>query len=899
MDSGRNQKPSGRQRAAVAGERQELVDCYRRLRSLDPFFSPQAEVVLERLEEIGRGGMGTVHRVRDLRLGREAALKLLLPDRVTNARSAMRFRREVEITARLDHPGIPPVFDAGTTALGQQFLLMRLVCGDTMANRIQTLHAGAALEAEAFRPLLEGLLKAGEAVSFAHSRGIIHRDLKSENIMIGKFGEVQVLDWGLAKDVSGSVESEEALRESLPQISAEDAVKVGLTRAGAAMGTPGYMPPEQVVGSRQVDERSDVFALGAILTEILTGRPPVDGATALEVMAATLRGGIETPHARDRSLPAELDSIASHALAEDPADRYPSVTDLLCDLRSYLAGTRVNAHAYSSWDLVRRFPRERPAFVVGVVFALLLGLTLLLAAGLLLSRERESEARGLKAEAEKQRGVAEARTAEALLQRRAARDQEAEANRLRGVAETQRILAEGQEAAAEMQRRIADDALERNRAFIDTGRLRLWLEHAQEIDTHSWPLSKRSVPALEKWLAGAKVLLSTLPRHRRRLHEVSQGDGTDLGVRVEKASLESLIQNLVALSKPHPRDPWGATIPGFELRRLFARRVRDLTVTSSRARDRWETALRSISSMPVYADLNLKPIEGLLPIGIDAQSGLWEFWHVMSGEAPAMNQGKLVISPKTGIVLVLIPGGVFTQGSNAGRSNERPPHRVNVRPFMMSKYEFTQGQWERVLGGNPSQYAAGELKQGRQLDGRQPVESVSWTEANQALRRMGLRLPSEAQWEYVARAGTTSEWWTGSSSKTLSQGSKTLSQGENLADSSFASDASFAPTPGVDFDPSLEDGYALHAPVGSLRPNPFGLHDMLGNVAEWVQDTGCNDYTGLNSSDRPRENEGIPFRVTRGGCWSELPEKSRSAYRVWLGPSYRYNNLGFRPALCH
>jgi formylglycine-generating enzyme required for sulfatase activity len=177
-----------------------------------------------------------------------------------------------------------------------------------------------------------------------------------------------------------------------------------------------------------------------------------------------------------------------------------------------------------------------------------------------------------------------------------------------------------------------------------------------------------------------------------------------------------------------------------------------------------------------------------------------------------------------GIVLVLVPPGSFAMGSAKGpRPDERPTRTIQVGAFYLSKYEMTQGQWERATGVNPSRYRPPMGDGGRAITLLNPVERVSWDDCERTLRWLGLKLPSEVQWEYAARAGTETEWWTGDDERTL-QGAA------NLADQALERFG------GLSASVSWDDGHGVHATVGSFRANAFGLHDVIGNVSEWTQD---------------------------------------------------------------
>jgi tetratricopeptide (TPR) repeat protein len=297
------------------------------------------------LREIARGGMGRVLGAFDLGLEREVALKVLLP-----GADADRFVREAKITARLPHPGIPPVHALGMLSDGSPFLAMKLVAGQTLAVEMKT----------ADRPrLLQAFTQVCQSVGFAHSRGVIHRDLKPANVMVGAFGEVQVMDWGLAKDLSGrdlsgERHSEGALPEpfvgttSTQTIDYEPSDKSAddQTRAGTVMGTPWYMAPEQARGEA-ADARADVFALGGILCAILTGQPPFTGQSAAEVVRRAGAADLAEANARLDSCgaDAELLALCRRCLSPDPADR-PAEGQAVADgLTAYLSGVQERLRA--------------------------------------------------------------------------------------------------------------------------------------------------------------------------------------------------------------------------------------------------------------------------------------------------------------------------------------------------------------------------------------------------------------------------------------------------------------------------------------------------------------------------------------------------------------------------
>ncbi|MDF1661766.1 MAG: protein kinase, partial [Planctomycetota bacterium] len=303
----------------------------------DPHFAPHINHVLERREELGRGGMGVVYRVFDKRLKREAALKILHAG-LSDPDSHLRFQREAEVMAQLDHPAIPPVYEMGMTPQGESFMLMKVVEGVTLKQRIHKFQFTNS-KAPELTELLMCLVKVSEAMAFAHSKGFLHRDLKPSNIMIGEFGEVQVMDWGLCRKIG---QGESHLTKASLTLDSSEANTLGLTKEGAVLGTPGYMPPEQISGDK-VDERADVFAFGAILTELLTGRPPVQGRTPLDCLIATMHSEIATPRQRNAAIPIELDSIAANCLETDRDERTSSMDDIGRQLLSFIGNKEQGA----------------------------------------------------------------------------------------------------------------------------------------------------------------------------------------------------------------------------------------------------------------------------------------------------------------------------------------------------------------------------------------------------------------------------------------------------------------------------------------------------------------------------------------------------------------------------
>lgn len=267
-------------------------------------------------ELLGRGGMGAVYRATDRLLGRDVALKVITTE-IEQDDIARRLEREARVLAALEHPGIVAIHDAGMLSDGRPFYVMRLVRGRRLDEQVRNESRGERLRR---------FLSVCDAVSFAHSRGVIHRDLKPANVMVGEFGEVLVLDWGVAK-VTG---------DESPAATQQTTSANGDTADGVVIGTPGFMAPEQTSGATRIDGRADVYALGAILRAL---------------------AGVG-------KVPAPLRAVIERATALNQDERYASVDALAADVRAWLDGAAVSAYSESIWERLLRFYRRNSALIL-------------------------------------------------------------------------------------------------------------------------------------------------------------------------------------------------------------------------------------------------------------------------------------------------------------------------------------------------------------------------------------------------------------------------------------------------------------------------------------------------------------------------------------------------------
>jgi tetratricopeptide (TPR) repeat protein len=278
---------------------------------------------------IASGGMGVVYQATDAVLGREFAVKVLQDKFGPASGAARRFADEARIAAQLQHPAIPPIHDLGTLPDGRPFLAMKLIKGDTLEALLKK-RPDATQDRGRFVAAFELVC---QALAFAHARNVIHRDLKPANVMVGNFGEVQVMDWGLAKVLgtrTESLEDPEATRAETEIQSVRDS-DAAFTQAGSILGTPAFMPPEQAIGAiDQIDKRSDVFGLGGILCAILTGRAPFVADTAESTRQAAARGQVTEAFARLDACDAdpELVALCERCLAPEKADRPANAGEL-------------------------------------------------------------------------------------------------------------------------------------------------------------------------------------------------------------------------------------------------------------------------------------------------------------------------------------------------------------------------------------------------------------------------------------------------------------------------------------------------------------------------------------------------------------------------------------------
>ena len=803
--------------ASDAGLAKELRELLERLASDDSFLArpvdlspklphssppaPRSIAGFRILRELGHGGMGVVYLAEQATPRRLLALKVLREGVAGD--SLARFRREVEALGRLRHPGIAQIYEAGverTNGGERPWFAMEYVEG-----RPLSVHAREERLAPAEAIAL--FLQVCDTVQAAHEAGILHRDIKPENILIEASGRARLVDFGVAR-MTGSDLAAATLR----------------TATGELVGTLAYMSPEQTSGGQEpLDARSDVYALGVVLYELLTGELPYTKNRVLmhELVQAIREEDPRPLTALRRGIDPELGTIVGKALEKDPARRYASAAALAADLQHHLAHEPILARRPSALYQLEKFARRHRGLVAGIV-ATGVALTAGLGAALL--------------------ALGRAQRAESALERE--RDALVVLSDLQGI-----------------------ELLTQRAALL-------------------FPATPERAPDLEQWLVEARAIVG---RHAEQRADVETLESRDVAgdklAMLSGEGLERLRKLRGALATF--RDPDRGALNEIERRYEVAMTLERRTL-GDHAGD-WERACAAIADPAgPYRGLVLRPQLGFVPLGPDPASNLWEFGHYgASGEIPTRDElGLLHSDDESGLVFVLLPGGIYLQGGafsgSVGLHYEGPPREVALAPFFLSKYEVTQGQWLRVMGSNPSQHELGTTFAGITTTLLHPVEFISWLDVTEMAERLDLCLPTEAQWEYAVRAGTRTTFWTGEDPESL------VCSGNMGYHARWGDPRSLL----------LHDPWEIHAPAGSFRPNLFGLHDMLGNVKEWCLDPWFGDYheRSLRAGDGLVIGVGDGHFAIRGGCWGEAESESRSAHRTDGRDAWRQPWIGVRLA---
>ena len=823
----------------------------------------------EDLGLLGEGGMGEVRRVRDRDLNRVMAMKVIPTALMEHPAVLARFVEEAQCSAQLQHPGIVPVHALGRLKDGRVYFTMREVRGRTLSDVIAEVHAASRERWESgasgwtFRRLVDAFVKVCEAVGYAHARGVVHRDLKPANVMLGEHGEVLVLDWGLAK-VRG-------LRDRVAEAGDLDVVITDrsssggpATRIGAVAGTPAYMPPEQARGEvDRIDARSDVYALGAVLYEILAGRPPYEGPSGQAVLRMVLAGppdppgqagrpardtwsygpeSLEEPARGGPPLAEELAATCLRAMAREPHERHDNAAELAVEVTSWLEGAR---------------RRERALEVV--VEAAALG----------------PAAAALRAQVD----ILRAEAARLLLDVKVWEPEERMAL----------AWAKEDEAAA----------LERRSEALD-------LESEQ-----------RLIGALQIDPAAPEAHEALAERHGAA-HAVSEQARDDRGVARE----EALLRAHAARAAPAVAHRWGTYLkgdgalslvtdpPGAEVD-LFRYETRNRRLVPVFERSLGATPLRAVPiSMGSYLCVVQHPLSAAVryPVCI----GRAEHWD---GVAPATHHPHAIPLPRRTDLAAddcYVPSGWFWSGGDPDSGDVMPRRRLWCEGIVFRRFPITnreyiaflddlvgRGREAEALRWAPRERAGLEGQEGTMNYGRDahghfvlvaddegdiwlpdwPVVNVHfgcaeafarWSAARTGQR---WRLPAELEWEKAAR---------GVDGRFFPWGDAFTPSWCNMRDSQPA-----RPLPaGVDTYPVDESVY--------------GVRGLGGNVEDWCADLYTKE--GPSLGDRIVEPAFLgnvnlspsSRRAKRGGSWTAFARNGRCCNRVGYEPLTRGGNIGIR-----
>jgi serine/threonine-protein kinase len=723
------------------------------------------------VRQLGIGGMGTVFLAEQIAVGnRLVALKVLSRKLLDDPEFLRRFQNEAASTGRIRHPNVVTVYESGQGEEGTPYIAMEYLEGETLRQALTA--RGALPVAECAKVLRQ----AARGLHAAHRLGILHRDLKPNNIFLTRSDEggviVKVLDFGMAK-----------LREFATQ-----------TLTGTVLGTPAYMSFEQASGmkSDDLDARSDIYSLGVVAYEMLAGQVPFHSETPLGYLRKHLQ---DTPTPLRTVRPElatllEVDRIVMKALAKDRTQRYASALEFAREFTS-AASAQAPAEAFAKTTVVDLHEKGRPE-----------------------DRPRTWE----KLDAER-RGAQQGEV-DPLLGDRAGTDR-------RGAEQT------------------------------DAARLASW--HA-EPDRLS---GNRQAAENER------VVSQSRPRVAGRL--IFAGDSYDLGR--EKPVKKFLILGLLALA-----------VIGGETWHLLHQAQQ--TQTGEPSHETPTTKAPEKNLEPAVQE----PVPG--PTSGAAEKGL------VPPLPPAVQEpvsGTTRVNPKDGLKYVWIPPGTFTMGCSPGdnecEDQEKPAHQVTItRGFWIGVTPVTVGEYKLFAGAMGHQMPPEPGLSGRALNpgwgnDAMPIVDVTWDEAQAYCSWSGGRLPTEAEWEYGARAGSTEArygalddvaWYADNS-------------GLQRMDSTLIWN-----TDPRNYPQRLKDnGNGMHE-VGMKRPNAFGLCDVLGNVWQWVNDRYAQNYYQSSPSQGPQGPGSGQYRVVRGGSWVNSPSDVRVSYRAGDNPTFRFSGNGFR-----
>ncbi len=866
----------------------------------------------ELISKIAEGGMGAVYKAKQLSLDRIVAVKILPKKLARDGQFVERFLREARLAARFSHPNIVGAVSAGEVE-GVHYLAMEYVEGQSLGQILRREKVLAEPRA------LELVSQIARALECAQKHGMIHRDVKPDNILMDREGTAKLADLGLARQVS-----DESTR---------------LTQAGTAMGSPHYISPEQASGEADIDVRADIYSLGATFYHLVTGSTPFTGPTPAVIMTKHLNETPAPPHAVRPSVSDATSNVIMKMMARDRNARYQTPAELIADLACISRGEEPEARdvegtlVMAASELPSRpaAPTWAVAAVAVIAAAVVAGVVLVVraggegAGGKALVRAEALFEEGKLEEARRLLGALlagnpEGKTGERVrdLFRRvdaALKEREAELKAGRAADElgaVETLLASEKSAEALARARAAAEKFpEKTDAFARLA------SRASELLA-----GKREDEAFEAAVASAEGLLARKAYAEAteafsRLLKLRPDEGLrsrradalflDARARGEAAEAAGDLKGAIAIYdnalkiKPDPdlaghvaelrgRDDCARRLAGadeLEKRREFALARRELEAALELAREGEKEAIsRRIGGLAakekVIADALAKARAHLESCELDrcvAEAGKVLALKPGQPEAKGLRDSareRMTIENSIGMTLVYMPGGEFTMGTESGDADERPPHKVVLSCFYISRTEVTNGQYELFRPGRLS-----ERRYSRTNDC--PAVKVSWEEASAFCRWLTAKekvkhsLPTEAQWEYAATgAGKGTPYpWGGSP------------PGPRHCNIGWGERVNWA-----------SDGHEFAAPVGSFPggASPQGVVDLIGNAGEWCLDWYSPDYYSTEDACGPDPvgpASGME-RAIRGGSFIDTAGECRSRSRSWKNPAARAANFGFR-----
>ncbi|MEZ6197395.1 MAG: SUMF1/EgtB/PvdO family nonheme iron enzyme [Planctomycetota bacterium] len=841
----------------------------------DPFLKdvPVAEgyKVLDRCvlyAKLGQGGMGAVYRGRHLNLEIDVAVKCLRPDLgLGGGELVVRFKREARVAADISSENLVRVYDVAESS-GLNYLIMEYVAGENVRERVRRKGALAVDEAVTI------VLGAARGLAAAHARGIVHRDVKPDNILISKTGEVKLADLGLAR--------------------AADAVDSLQTSKGLFMGTPQYAPPEQFESVRDVGPPGDVWAMGAVLYHCLTGEDGIVRGTPVEVMRRVVLDGFPSLSARRPDLPVELAEIIGRCTRSSPNDRYPdgrALVDALERFRSRLDGATVLADHEAGSSHAPSLVSPPPARTLARIRV-----------------ATEGGAPGPESRTTVSPDAGSARTRStatrnfiilsscvlalivAALGARSMGLLDA-AGRGGNDAKTRPRAAEVSPPAEDLRPPVLRIEWPPAGTLISSGEIEIRGSVGDDVGPVDLQVQGRTA-AIEA--DGRFTMRAVLPQEGTNRITLEATDAAGRKAGLELIVVRDTVAPVLRLVEPEEDD---GRRPKTILVEVTDASTVTVRVNGREARvsgeGRFEGRLEASDSVLVLTARDAAGNEAELRPELAASGNNPAWAQVRPGVSRDQNSGlpMEVTDKTTGIELVLIPAGEFMMGAVPGDAeagdDEKPQHRVVIsRPFYLGKFEVTNRQYRRFRSAHGSK----DFK-GVSLDGdEQPAVFVSWNEARAFCDRFGFRLPTEAEWECAARGQTRS----GATTRFLWGDSPDGGRGWANVLGPAANKRFEFPTDSFVFD----DGFDVTAPVGRFRANEFGLHDMTGNVWEWCADwSGSGAYQGRGGGARDPEGPTTgQSRLVRGGSWDGSPRYCRLSSRSSADPANENPVLGFRVA---